>query len=133
MSGFLMRLDSGMTEFLDDIAREMVERFAISRAEALAQINDRWGGLGFDPYPDLVCHESPEYWAYGIYYEDRVPYWRADEDRSRWRVVPPPPAGSPCWTLPPTVDASSTDVATTDVATTDVATTDVATTLGRLS
>ncbi|MDH6139395.1 hypothetical protein P3T35_001395 [Kitasatospora sp. GP30] len=96
---FMMDADEGMRRFFSQIADEMITLFGIDRAEAVARLNEAWGSLAFDPYPDLVCHESAEYWAYGMYYGD-VPYWDEQADRSEWQVGPLPPADSPAWTLP---------------------------------
>ncbi|MEV7215031.1 hypothetical protein AB0O31_18305 [Kitasatospora cineracea] len=67
-------------------------------------VNRAWGGRKIAPYPDLLCHEDPEYWAYGLYYDDadgdEVPYWDPDTDRSTWTVNSAPPDGDPAWTLP---------------------------------
>lgn len=98
MTEFVMRADAKMMEFFSRIADEMQQRFSISHAEAVARLNEAWGGLDFEPYPDLVCHETPEHWAYQLYYGD-VAYWDADADRSSWQPTPPPPADSPAWTI----------------------------------
>jgi hypothetical protein len=60
---FLLDLDAGMLTYFREIAHEMVERFGISRAEAVARTNDRYADAAIDPYPDLTCHELPEYWS----------------------------------------------------------------------
>jgi hypothetical protein len=86
---FTMDADEGMRRFFSQIADEMTARFGIERAEAVARLNHAWGPLTFDPYPDLVCHESAEYWAYGMYYGD-VPFWDDQADRTGWQVRPPP-------------------------------------------
>ncbi|MEU0580276.1 hypothetical protein ABZ465_23895 [Streptomyces griseoincarnatus] len=104
---FLMRLDEGMLEYFRHIADEMVSRFGISRSEAVARINERYKDADISPYPDLMCHEYPEYWAYGLYYfpdsTDRLPSGDEDEDEdidfSALKVRPAPPPGSPAWTL----------------------------------
>lgn len=99
MSEFAIEADQGMQEFFSEIADEL-EKFGICRAEAVARVNDAWAGQEFSPYPDIACHESPEHWAHEFYYEEQVPYWDEDADRSGWRPAPPPPAGSEAWTLP---------------------------------
>jgi hypothetical protein len=96
---FIMKADEGMQRFFSSIVDEMVTLFGIDRAEAVARLNQSWGSMTFEPYPDLVCHEDAEYWAYGMYYGD-VPYWDDEADRSGWQVRPLPPADSPAWTLP---------------------------------
>ncbi|WP_285733197.1 hypothetical protein [Kitasatospora phosalacinea] len=101
--GLVARADAGMSGFLLEMTA-VLESFGISRAEAVARMNRSWGRSEFEPYPDLMCHETPEHWAYGMYYDDgssaTVPYWDPDADRSAWTVVPPPPDGDPAWTLP---------------------------------
>ncbi|MGV9728514.1 hypothetical protein ACWDUE_14220 [Streptomyces albogriseolus] len=104
---FLMRLDDGMLAYFRDMADEMVNRFGISRAEAVARINARYGDCDIEPYPDLMCHEEPAYWAYGAYYvpdaADRLPCGDEAHDRridvSSLAVRPVPAPGSPAWTL----------------------------------
>ncbi|KJK57681.1 hypothetical protein [Saccharothrix sp. ST-888] len=99
MSEFIFRAVPEMVEYFSDMADEMVQRFGISRAEAVARINESWKDDTFDSFPHILCHEFPEHWAYLIYYGD-VPYWDEDADRSTWVASDPPPADSPAWTLP---------------------------------
>lgn len=99
-SEFLMALDAAMLEVLREISAEMQNRFGISKAEAVARLNEAWGHVTFDPYPDIICHELPEHWAYRMYYKDNVPYWRDDADSSTWQIQELPPADSPSWTIP---------------------------------
>ena len=104
---FLMRLDEGMLGYFRDVAKEMVSRFGISRAEAVARINERYQDAVISSYPDLMCHEFPEYWVYGLYYypdeEGRLPTGDEDDDESidvsGLKVRPAPEAGSPVWTI----------------------------------
>ncbi len=56
---FLMRLDDGMLAYFRDMADEMVTRFGISRAEAVARINACYGDCDIEPYPDLMCTRNP--------------------------------------------------------------------------
>ncbi|MFF4342479.1 hypothetical protein ACFY00_21425 [Kitasatospora sp. NPDC001540] len=103
--GLVMRADAGMAEFLLEMTA-VLESFGASRAEAVARMNHRWGTHEFEPYPDLMCHEEPEYWAHRMYYDDgrndgtTVAYWNPDADRSTWTVTPAPPDGDPAWTPP---------------------------------
>ncbi|ROR37339.1 hypothetical protein [Kitasatospora cineracea] len=103
MREFRLEADEQMQEFFSEVA-DVIQSFGASRAEAVARVNRAWGGRKIAPYPDLLCHEDPEYWAYGLYYDDadgdEVPYWDPSADRSTWTVVPPPPDGDPAWTLP---------------------------------
>ncbi|MGW3723763.1 hypothetical protein [Streptomyces sp. NPDC000851] len=104
---FLMRLDEGMLEYFRDISKEMVSRFGISRAEAVARINERYQNAEISAYPDLMCHEFPEYWAYGLYYypdaAGRLPTGDEEDDEdfdlSTLEVRPAPAKDSPAWTL----------------------------------
>lgn len=98
---FLTVLDEGMLQYFREIADELVTRFGMSRAEAVARINAAYEGADIDPYPDIMCHEEPEYWAYGLYFlpkDGRVP--RGDhEDLAHWEKRPAPPRNSHAWTL----------------------------------
>jgi len=95
---FLMRLDNRMLQYFRDVAEEMVSRFGISRAEAVARINETYGALDISRYPDLMCHELPQFWAYGAYYhpddEGRLPIGDpkadADIDVARLAIRPLP-------------------------------------------
>ncbi|WP_409470223.1 hypothetical protein [Streptomyces sp. HC307] len=106
-SEFLPDLDEGMLEYFRAMADVLVEHFGISRAEAVARINERYGGLEIDPYPDIMCHEMPEYWAYGTYYlpddQGRLPIGGSVADRDidfeRLQVRPAPPRPSRFWTI----------------------------------
>lgn len=74
----------------------------IPRAEAVARGNRAYAGQEFEPRPDPMCHEFPEYCAYGLYFKPntgRLPDVDLDTDLSAWEVRPAPPAGSPAWTL----------------------------------
>ncbi|MFF1741493.1 hypothetical protein [Streptomyces mirabilis] len=53
---FLMALAEGMLAYFPEMADEMVTRFGIPRAEAVARINRAYPGQEFGPYPDLMCH-----------------------------------------------------------------------------
>ncbi|WP_405817366.1 hypothetical protein OG241_22875 [Streptomyces sp. NBC_01390] len=99
---FLIALDDGMLDYFRQIAEEMVSRFGIPRAEAVAGINSTYEGARIEPYPDLMCHEMPEYWAYGLYLEPRdgqLPYGAPGEDLSEWEVRSAPSPDSHVWTL----------------------------------
>ncbi|MFF4951366.1 hypothetical protein ACWC2K_19875 [Streptomyces chattanoogensis] len=104
---FLAHLDEEMLDYFRSMAQEMVERFGISRAEAVARINDRYAGKEIVS-GDLMGHEMPEFWAYGLYYrpdeQGRLPSGDEEDDAgfdfSALEVIPAPPKGSPAWTAP---------------------------------
>ncbi|MGK5532552.1 hypothetical protein [Streptomyces sp. URMC 129] len=96
---FLMATeDPGMQRYFGDIARFMVAEFGITYAEAVARVNEAFKDQEFGAYPDIMCHELPEYWAYGLYY-GTVRYWDEYADRSSWNARPAPDKDSVCWTL----------------------------------
>ncbi|MFE2067842.1 hypothetical protein ACFXDH_36645 [Streptomyces sp. NPDC059467] len=99
---FLVELDDGMLEFFRDIAEVLVTRFGVSPEEAVARVNAVYEGAKIEPYPDLMCHEFPEFWAYRLYFEPkgwRTPDGDPEEDLSGWNVRPAPPKGSRFWTV----------------------------------
>ncbi|WP_207957637.1 hypothetical protein [Streptomyces sp. YIM 98790] len=110
MREFLMDLDAGMEEFFRDIARFMTDEFGIPYAEAVARLNAAFERSKFDPYPDIMCHESPAYWGFGLYYRrlpdgSEVPWWEPDADRSGWEIKDAPPPDAHHWTLPADAEA----------------------------
>ncbi|MER7482998.1 hypothetical protein ABTX60_36080 [Streptomyces sp. NPDC126510] len=85
-----------------------MERIGLSRAEAVARINASYGTRAWVSLDlQLMGHELPEYWAYGVYCgpdeQHRVPEGSptadADIDFSTHPVRPAPPKDSPFWTL----------------------------------
>ncbi|MFD4477414.1 hypothetical protein ACFWPU_15060 [Streptomyces sp. NPDC058471] len=105
-SAFVMRLDDGMLEYFGEIVDAAVTRFGISRAEAVARVNERYGHLEISPYQDLMGHEMPEFWAYGLYYKPDAQGRRPTGDEESDAVIdftalerwPAPPPDSPAWT-----------------------------------
>jgi hypothetical protein len=99
-SKYLMHpLPPEVAEYLDEIADEMVTRYGIPLAEAVARVNGQWQDMTFDDEDDLIFHELPDYWAGLIYYGRDVPFWDHDADSSSWQPSPAPPPDSPAWTL----------------------------------
>ncbi|MGY0069161.1 hypothetical protein ACWZEH_20720 [Streptomyces sp. QTS137] len=99
---FLTALNEGMLQYSREIADELVGRFGMFRAEAVARINATHERVDIFPYPDLMCHEEPDYWAYGICFlpkDGRVPHSGSTEDLSQWETRPAPPKSSHVWTL----------------------------------
>lgn len=106
---FLIPLDEGMLEYFREMVDVLVEHCGISRAEAVARINERYGQKEMSVLEqNLMTHEFPEFWAYGVYYlpddEYRLPTGDADADAGidfeQLPVRPAPPRDSPVWTLP---------------------------------
>ncbi|QDY78217.1 hypothetical protein [Streptomyces qinzhouensis] len=87
-------------EFLDSIADDMVAEFGVSRAEAVARINEQWHGQDLSDEDSLILHEEESYWAFVIYYGGKVPDWSPGADRTTWVPKPPPAADSGFWTVP---------------------------------
>ncbi|MFF7310437.1 hypothetical protein [Streptomyces sp. NPDC008137] len=105
---FVLELDEEMLAYFREMADVLVERIGISRAEAVARINASYGTRQWVALDlELMGHELPECWAYGVYYgpdeQHRVPMGSptadADIDLSTHPVRPAPPKDSPFWTL----------------------------------
>ncbi|GGN94755.1 hypothetical protein GCM10010112_84440 [Actinoplanes lobatus] len=91
-SGFLIPVSAEGAELLRDIADDMVARFHVTPAEAIARINYHWRGQNLEAPTDLVFHQTADYWADRIYHEDVF------EDGRTSRVPRPAPAAdSGCW------------------------------------
>lgn len=58
----------------EQIVGRMTELFGISVDEALGRVNGQWGGLQFDD-PDIICHETADYWANTIYFGKDSFWW----------------------------------------------------------
>lgn len=99
--GFIFAMSDEVAELVGEIVDELVSRHGISRAEATARINQRWGHLDMSSSEDIVLHEDAYYWAMTILFGDDVPDWWAGADRSAWPVRPVPPRGSGFWTVDP--------------------------------
>ncbi|MBQ0883807.1 hypothetical protein KBZ94_02480 [Streptomyces sp. RM72] len=105
---FVLELDEGMLEYFRAMADVLVYRCGVSRPEAVARINHQYADLKVGPYPDLLCHEPPDFWALPAYYDRGVhalpptgdPDADAPIDFSRLPIHPPPPRDSRFWTLP---------------------------------
>lgn len=99
MSEFLAQVSPEVRVLFDEIVDAMIESFGISRAEAVARVNDQWGCDERFDNDSIILHETDEYWAPFIYYGGDVPDWSGDADRSQWSVRPLPPRNSACWTV----------------------------------
>ncbi|GAA2705829.1 hypothetical protein [Actinoplanes palleronii] len=79
-------------ELLQDIVDEMVARFPVERAEAIARINWHWRGQGPLAPGSLVFHQTADFWADRIYHEDVY------ENGRLFQIPRPAPAAdSGCW------------------------------------
>ncbi|MFF0691699.1 hypothetical protein ACFYU4_03600 [Streptomyces tendae] len=105
---FVLDLDEGMLEYFREMVDVLVDRCGISRPEAVARINRQYANLEIAPYPDLMCHETPEFWALTAYYGRGdhllIPTGDPDADAhidfSRLPIHPAPPRDSRFWALP---------------------------------
>ncbi len=66
------------------IAQLMVEQFQISEDEAIGRISQFWEGLDLSSSEDMIYHETCEFWANQIYYDDGL-WWRV-EDKTQLSV-----------------------------------------------
>lgn len=100
MREFLVTGDEDMMELLADTAEVMVTELGLSRAEAVARLNEYWSTRQRLLDSGLAGHETAGYWAFYIYYEEDTPVrgWRA-ADRSSWTAGPAPARDSRFWTI----------------------------------
>ncbi|MFF8934997.1 hypothetical protein ACF08O_09790 [Streptomyces paradoxus] len=105
---FVLPLDEEMLGYFREMVDVLVERIGVPRAEAVARVNAAYGTRQWVALDlQLMGHELPEYWAYGLYYGpdgrgrspvgDRVA--DADIDFTMLPVRPAPPKDSPFWTV----------------------------------
>jgi hypothetical protein len=87
-----------VAELVSEIVGELVDRHGLARAEAIARVNERWGHLDMSSPEDVALHEDAFYWAMMILFDDDVPDWWPEADRSAWPVRPAPPRGI-AWTF----------------------------------
>lgn len=68
-------------DYFEDIVREMLFLFPITRAEAVGRLNRFWAGRNFsnELSVNLLMHEEPDYWAKTIYYGPNTPWWKGEE------------------------------------------------------
>jgi hypothetical protein len=84
---FGLNNDPAAKALCDDIVNEMMRLCGIPAAEALGRVNDYWRGVDFE-HEDYRFHETPDYWAQYIYYDD-VHFWIEGEKL----IVRPYPSG----------------------------------------
>ncbi|GAA2949716.1 MULTISPECIES: hypothetical protein [Streptomyces] len=105
---FVLALDEEMLAYFREMVDVLVERVGVPRAEAVARVNATYGTREWVALDlQLMGHELPEYWAYGLYYgqdgRGRTPVGDpvvdADIDFTTLPVRPAPPKDSPFWTV----------------------------------
>jgi hypothetical protein len=105
---FVLPLDEEMLGYFREMVDVLVERVDVPRAEAVARVNAAYGTRQWVVLDlQLMGHELPEYWAYGLYYgpDSRGrspvgdPVADADIDFTALPVRPAPPKDSPFWTV----------------------------------
>lgn len=99
MSEFQMALSPDVHELLDGIVHEMIRSFGISRAEAIARINEQWHGQDLTAGDEIILHEDEQYWALFIYFGPDIQDWRPEGDRVGWHPRPMPAPDSGYWTV----------------------------------
>jgi hypothetical protein len=65
--------------YVEQIVELMVDRFSISRDEAVGRVNQAWRHLDHIGDSDLIFHELPEYWAKTIYFGKDSQWWLGEE------------------------------------------------------
>ncbi|MEU6768958.1 hypothetical protein ABZ916_41395 [Streptomyces sp. NPDC046853] len=104
---FLAPLSDTMLEYYREMVDVMVELFDMPRAEAVARINERYTPADIEtPEHEIMGHEFPEFWAYGLYYkpdaQGRQPTGDKEADAAldftTLQIWPAPPPDSPAWT-----------------------------------
>ncbi|MEW2807688.1 hypothetical protein AB0929_11320 [Streptomyces massasporeus] len=101
---FVLPLDEEMLGYFREMVDVLVERLGVPRAEAVARVNAAYGTRQWVSLDlQLMGHELPEYWAYGLYYgqdaRGRSPVADADIAFATLPVRPAPPRDSPFWTV----------------------------------
>jgi len=75
MNTFIFETDDQATAFCEEIVRQMVEIFGITREESIGRINREWQGLKLVSPDDVIYHEDEIYWAKTIYYGKGSNWW----------------------------------------------------------
>ena len=99
MNDFQMAMSAEVQELLVSIVHEMIEKFGITRAEAIARVNEHWHDRSMASAKELILHEDETFWAPFIYYGGRVPEWENGEDSPNETPVPRPIPDSRYWTV----------------------------------
>lgn len=87
MSSFFFRTDAQAEAFFQKIVERMNQLFHIPIAEAVGRINRQFLGQEIIGNNDLIYHETEEYWAKTIYYEEDS-YWWMEGSQPRPKPYP---------------------------------------------
>jgi hypothetical protein len=85
MSKFIFQGSEKAIEYCHEIAIVMQSEFNINEDEAISRINSKWSDfvLGDE---DMIFHESPEFWAYDIYYGANSKWWLCNKEELHKRA-----------------------------------------------
>ncbi len=75
MSRFSFPTDRQAEMFCWSIVQTMVQFFHISESEAVGRVNRHFQGQAFKGDNDMIYHETEEFWARTIYYEEGCYWW----------------------------------------------------------
>jgi hypothetical protein len=96
---FNFRMSTEIATLVIDILEELIDRNGLPLHEAVARINAQWSESGVIGPTDIVLHETGFFWSTVILYEEPIPDWWEQADRSSWARRVAPPADSGCWTV----------------------------------
>jgi hypothetical protein len=67
-------------DYFEEIIREMLFLFPITRSDAAGRLNRFWAGQDFtgELAVNLLKHELPTYWAKTIYYGRDKSWWKGE-------------------------------------------------------
>jgi hypothetical protein len=67
-------------DYFEEIVREMLSLFPITRPGAVGRLNRFWAGQDFtgELAVNLLKHELPTYWAKTIYYGRNKSWWKGE-------------------------------------------------------
>ncbi|GMK38552.1 hypothetical protein PCCS19_16060 [Paenibacillus sp. CCS19] len=82
MGKFVFDTDNSTYKFCECIVNRMITSFGLSDEEAVGRINNLWAKLGSILEGDIMFHETPEFWAYDIYYGHDSSWWHRLDDPS---------------------------------------------------
>jgi hypothetical protein len=83
MKNFQFETNEKSELFCGDIARAMVRLFHIPLEEAIGRINAHWKNQPMVDDEDIAYHETDEFWANQIYFEDEPRWWTVSDPKPR--------------------------------------------------